>query len=116
MRDATLMFPPLVGMSDQERLVQAGIWFAVMAAVIALGAFIVSKFRGREDEEQPIASEMLTNFRELHDEGELSDQEFRKIKTLLAEKLEQELKDSGKQDKSAGRDASAKDGESARAE
>jgi hypothetical protein len=110
------MFPLMAQMSDQQRLVQAGILFAVMAAVIALGAFIVSKFRGREDDEQPIASEMLTNFRELHEEGELSDQEFRKIKTLLAEKLEQELKDSGKRDKAAGRDASVGDGESARAE
>lgn len=110
------MFPLLAEMSDQEKLVRAGIWFAVMAAVIALGAFIVSKFRDREDDDQPLASELLTNFRELHDEGELSDQEFRKIKTLLAEQLEQELNDSGKQTKANQRESDAGSGESVRAE
>ncbi|MCC7086877.1 MAG: hypothetical protein IT427_17905 [Pirellulales bacterium] len=106
------MFPLLAEMSDQEKLVRAGILFAIMAAVIAVGAFVVSKFRGREDDEQPGASELLSNFRELHEEGELSDQEFRKIKTLLAEKLEQELSDSGRQVQESQREDSAESGES----
>jgi hypothetical protein len=76
-------------------LVRAGLLFAVIAVLAGIGALIVSKFRGGEEEEQPQASELLTNFRELHEQGELSAQEFRKIKTLLAEKLQQELSDKG---------------------
>jgi uncharacterized membrane protein len=78
-------------------LVQAGLLFLAIAVVTGLGAFIVSRFRGGEEEEQPLASELLTKFRELHEQGELSDEEFRNIKTQLAERLEQELNDSEEQ-------------------
>lgn len=77
-------------------LVRAGLLFVAMAVLAAVGALIVSRFRGRADEEQPMASEILSNFRELHEEGELSDQEFRKIKTLLADKIQPESKPSSK--------------------
>jgi hypothetical protein len=33
----------------------------------------------------------MTNFRELHAQGELSDEEYRTIKAVLAERFEQEL-------------------------
>ena len=36
---------------------------------------------------------MLTKFRDLHSKGELSDEEFRTIKTKLADQLRAELKD-----------------------
>jgi hypothetical protein len=110
------MLELLAQMSDQEKLVRAGLLFAGVAVLIGFGAFIVSRFRDREDDDQPQASELLTNFRELHEEGELSDQEFRKIKTLLADQLERELSSSGKQDKSVQRDAGAGSGESVRAD
>lgn len=102
--------------TTQEGLVKAGLLLAVMAAVIGFGAYVVSRFRGRADDEQPTSSDLLTNFRELHSEGELSDQEFRKIKTLLAQKLEHELKDSGKQDNADQRDIGAESGGSVRAD
>lgn len=79
-------------------LVRAGLLFVAIAVLAAVGALIVSRFRGRADEDQPLASEILSNFRELHEEGELSEQEFRKIKTLLADKIQQELKPSSKSD------------------
>ena len=41
------------------------------------------------------ASELLSNFRDLFDQGKLSDAEFRNIKTLLKERLQQELSGSG---------------------
>lgn len=81
-----------------EPLVRAAMLFAVIAVLAALGALIVSRFRGREDEEQPAASEMLSKFRELHSQGELSDEEFRNIKTLLKDQLQQELSDSDGRD------------------
>jgi hypothetical protein len=78
-----------------KNLVWAGVLFAVMAALAALGAWIVSKFRGGADDDQPPASELLSNFRDLFDQGKLSDAEFRNIKTLLKERLQQELSGSG---------------------
>ncbi len=80
-----------------QKLITAGLLFAVMAAVTALGAWIVSRFRGRKGDEGPTVSELFSKFRELHEQGELSDQEFRNIKTLLKDKLQQELNNNSEQ-------------------
>jgi hypothetical protein len=76
-------------------------WCAVLALLTALAVYLVGRFRGHAGDEQPQASELLTNFRESHSRGELSDGEFRTIKTLLKGQLEDELKrasDTGKDD------------------
>jgi len=78
-------------------LTQIVILLAVLAALITAGVYIVGRFRGGSGSEQPSASDLMTNFREVHSQGDLSDQEYRTIKTLLAEKLQSELKDTGKQ-------------------
>ena len=79
-------------------LVHAGLLFAAIAVLTGLGAFVVSRFRGGREDDQPTASELLTKFRELHEQGELSDEEFRNIKANLAQRLEAELKSTGQRD------------------
>ena len=71
------------------------LWCTILAMLIAIGIYIVGRFRGSTEDEQPVAHNLLTNFRELHSRGGLSDQEFRTIKTLLAEQIQDELKDTG---------------------
>lgn len=66
------------------------------AACIAGGVYAVLRVRSELKETAPGASELMANFRELRSQGELSEQEFRTIKTLLADELEKELKDHGK--------------------
>ena len=64
--------------------------------LIVVAVYAVGKFRGGAEEERLGASELLSNFRELHSEGDLSDEEFRTIKTLLSGKLQRErLRNSG---------------------
>ena len=82
-----------MGDTATRTLVHAGLLFAAIAALAALGIWIMSRFRGTKDDDQPGASELLSKFRDLHEQGELSDQEFRNIKTLLSKKLQQELND-----------------------
>jgi len=67
----------------------------VMAAVIAVGILVVRKFRDQLDENQEPPLGSLSNFREMHERGDLSDDEYRTIKTALAGRLEHETKDSG---------------------
>jgi uncharacterized membrane protein len=69
------------------------ILIAITAALIAVGVYLILKVRSWQEVEQPTASSLLTNFRELHHEGDLSDEEYRTIKSVLAEKLQEELKD-----------------------
>ena len=69
----------------------AALWFAAIFALTALGVATVRRFRGSAAEDRPSAHEMLTKFRELHSRGGLSDEEYRTIKTKLAEEVEGEL-------------------------
>lgn len=75
---------------EPERLV---VLFAIMAVMIAIAAYIISKIRSKTIQHEPPASELLTKFREMHCRGVLTDAEFRTIKTALSEELKNELKD-----------------------
>ncbi len=74
-----------------EPLTQSAILFAVMLGTIAIGIQVLRKYRDREAQDGEEASEMMTKFRELHAEGGLSDEEFRTIKTKLAEEMKTQL-------------------------
>jgi uncharacterized membrane protein len=70
-------------------------WFAVLAAVVALAYYVITKIRPEPEKMEPLASQWLSKYREMHSRGELSDEEFRTIKTKLAEQLQDELNDNG---------------------
>jgi hypothetical protein len=65
---------------------------ALTATLIAVGIYVIGKVRAGTREEDLKSSELLTHFQELHEQGELDEKEFRKIKAMLAAKLQQELK------------------------
>ncbi len=74
---------------------QAILMTSLLVIIIILGVLVVARFRNFNDDDQPTASELLTNFQELHDEGDISEAEFRKLKTVLSDKLRHELNDTG---------------------
>ena len=74
---------------------QTVIVFAVLAVLVAVAAYVISKIRPKPLQRELPASELLSKFRELHSKGGLSDEEFRTIKTTLTEQLQEELKDTG---------------------
>ena len=69
--------------------------FVLMLALAALltagGVYVIGRVRAGLRIQQPTNSHWMTNFRDLHAKGELSDEEYRTIKAVLAERLEQEL-------------------------
>jgi hypothetical protein len=71
-------------------------WFAVLASLLAVAYYAITKIRPEPEKKEPQASQWLTKYGEMHSRGELSDEEFRTIKTKLAEQLQDELNDSGK--------------------
>ncbi len=73
---------------------QTVIWLTVLVCVLMIGGYIVKKFRDRSDDDQLTANELLTNFREMNREGDISDAEFRTIKTVLGGRLQSETRDS----------------------
>lgn len=81
-------------MSEElQSLTQAALLFAVVFVMMAIGIVIVRNFRNRAEADTADSSEMMTRFRDLHDHGGLSDEEFRTIKSKLATKLRSELKE-----------------------
>lgn len=81
-------------MNEQlQSLTQAALLFAAVFALIAIGIALVRKFRDTEKEDDDASSEMMTQFRDLHEQGGLSDEEFRNIKSKLAAKLRTDMRD-----------------------
>lgn len=66
-----------------------------IAALVAVGVYVIARVRNEWIESKPETSELISNFRQLRETGQLSDTEYRTIKGMLAEKLSQELKGSG---------------------
>jgi uncharacterized membrane protein len=71
---------------------QLAVGLAIMATLVGVAAYVVKKIHPKSAQQERTTSELLTNFRELHARGELSEAEFRTIKTTLAAKLQAELK------------------------
>ena len=69
---------------------------AIVAIAVTLGVYVIGRVRKSSRESTPTASDHLTNFRELHSQGELSDEEFRTIKSMLAERMQRELTDNNR--------------------
>jgi len=73
---------------------QVVILSALTLIMSVVGWYVVLRFRGFA-ERKDTSSDLLTKFREMRHRGDLSDTEYRTIKTVLAEKLQGELNDIG---------------------
>jgi uncharacterized membrane protein len=87
----------VIGVGGMERLRAAEpenlvLWLAVLGIAIAVAYYVIQKIRPRSGHEEPTASQWLTGFGDLHAKGDLSDEEFRTIKTILSQQLQDELK------------------------
>ena len=56
-----------------------------------IGLYVVRRFRG-ETEDNETSSDLLTKFRDSRLRGELNESEFRTIKTILADRMQAELR------------------------
>lgn len=71
---------------------QATIWGSVLIVLCLIGVFLVKRIRDRVDNEGPSASDLLSGFRNLREEGDITPQEFQQIKAVLGTKLQQNLR------------------------
>jgi hypothetical protein len=67
---------------------QAVLWTTVLVWLVIIAFYVVSKVRGYMSDEGPSVDQHLTEFRKMHEEGQLEDQEFRTIKRVLARREE----------------------------
>lgn len=64
---------------------------AVVSILSVVGFYVVRRYRD-SIEQSETSSELLTKFEESRHRGELNESEFRTIKTILAERMQAELK------------------------
>ncbi|MBL9090721.1 MAG: hypothetical protein JNL96_05825 [Planctomycetaceae bacterium] len=69
-------------------------WVSLLAILVAVGFYLIGKFRGTYRESDQGSTNLLTNFRELHSQGELSDEEYRNIKAKLATRIREQFNQS----------------------
>jgi hypothetical protein len=60
---------------------QLVLWLAVLAILTVVGYYVVRRFRDGVEQSETV-SELLSNFRQMRQQGQLSDAEFRTIRTL----------------------------------
>ena len=76
-------------MSDQltQYITYALVTIVIIGVMVAIGMYAVRKYRDHINQGLPDPTEMMTNFRELHQQGDISESEYRTIKTKLATEL-----------------------------
>jgi uncharacterized membrane protein len=77
----------------QNSVADLGLSLAVLIILTVIAAYAIVKVRKRSREEDLTGIELLSKFRDVHAQGGLSDAEFRTIKTQLAGRLIDGLKD-----------------------
>jgi uncharacterized membrane protein len=71
---------------------QAVIWVAVLSIVSCIAIYVVKRIReDNEADDEATSNQMLTRFRGMHDDGEITQTEFKRIKSVLGGRLQQEL-------------------------
>jgi uncharacterized membrane protein len=78
--------------------IEFAVSFVALVAVCIVASCVIQKVRTGSAKQSQQTSDMLTNFRDLHAEGHLSDDEYRTIRTKLAAQIQQEIKDNGRAD------------------
>ena len=81
--------------SEPEWLI---LWLAALAVLITVAWYVIGKIHPKSIQKERWANESLSKFRELHSKGELSNEEFRTIKTNLEAQIQNELSDNDEKD------------------
>jgi uncharacterized membrane protein len=76
-----------------DTLAQLALGVGVLIALVIAGAVIVQRFRGSAAHMGADAAQLISNFQEMHSRGDITDADYRRIKSVLGEQLHGELKD-----------------------
>jgi uncharacterized membrane protein len=76
-----------------DTLAQVMLWMGVLIGLVVLGVLIVQRFRGGTTDSTGEAKELVANFEEMHSRGDITEADYRKIKSVLGNQLHVRLKD-----------------------
>jgi hypothetical protein len=81
-----------MGQLSLETWIQLCIWMAVLLGIVILGMVVVQRFRGSAAGKGATPGELLTNFQEMRERGDISDADYRRIKSVLGDKIQGDSK------------------------
>lgn len=67
-------------------------WLAVIALLLAAFVCLMRWLRERNEADESTSGDLLTSFRDIHERGQLSEEEYQTIRRRLAAKMQGELK------------------------
>ena len=76
-----------------ETFAQLTVWLAVLFGLIAVAVILLAKLRGNAQQSEDSTSQLLSNLQDLRQEGDISDAEYRTIKSRLNAGTQQEWGD-----------------------
>ena len=85
--------PLLPAIMSYDTAVQIAIWMSVLFGLIVVAWLVVQRFRGGAADVGQSESQILTKFQEMRQEGDISEAEYRTIKSVLGEQLQRNVKD-----------------------
>jgi len=79
--------------ASADTLVQLVMGLGLLLILLIAATLIVQRFRGSATEKGTTANDLMTKFQEMRKRGDISDADYRKIKSVLGNQLQSELKD-----------------------
>lgn len=74
-------------------LAQILLWTAVLVGLVVVAVVFLRRLRGQSANDRQGDASLLSKFQEMQQEGDISDTEYRTIKSVLGAKLQREVKD-----------------------
>jgi hypothetical protein len=78
--------------ASAQTLIQLLLATGILIGLVMIGVLVVQKFRGGAADKGTSANELLANFQEMQSRGDISDADYRKVKSVLRAELQSELK------------------------
>ena len=75
-----------------DTLAQLITGLGLLLGLLIVAVLVVQRFRGGAADKGRTPAEMLTNFEEMRTRGDISDADYRKVKSVLGAQLQGELK------------------------
>ena len=81
-----------MGQASLETWIQLCVWGAILLGLVIVATLVVQRFRGSAAEKGARPAELLSNFQEMRERGDISDADYRRIKSVLGDKIQDDAK------------------------
>ena len=80
-----------MGQLSLETGIQLLVSVAILIGLVIVATLVVQRYRGGAAQTGASPGELLTNFQEMRERGDISDADYRRIKSVLGDKIQDDL-------------------------